>query len=51
MAKNNINTTPTQDICNPSIIKELCKTEMQFVFMWATFPNIGEALKVLSVGF
>ena len=46
MAKQHYNTMSTQDICNLPI-KEL-KTENAICFMWATFPNINEALKVFE---
>ena len=46
MAKQHYNTMSTQDICNLPI-KEL-KTDNAICFMWATFPNIGEALKVME---
>ena len=46
MAKQHYNTMSTQDICNLPI-KEF-KTENAICFMWATFPNIGEALKVFE---
>ncbi len=46
MAKQNYNTMPTDDICKLPINK--IKTDDAVCLMWATFPNIGEALKVMK---
>jgi len=46
MAKQHYETMATEDICNLPI-KEI-KTSETILFMWATFPNIGEALKVIE---
>lgn len=46
MAKQHYETMNTDDICNLPI-KDL-KTDDAICFMWATFPNIGEALKVME---
>lgn len=40
MAKKHYSTMATEDICKLPV-NAIC-------FMWATFPNIGEALKVMS---
>lgn len=46
MAKTHYDTMPTEDICNLPVDKiagggAIC-------FLWATFPNIGEAVKVME---
>lgn len=46
MAKQHYNTMSTDDICNLPV-KDI-KTDDCILFIWATFPNIGEALKVIS---
>lgn len=46
MAKQHYNTMPTADICNLPI--QDIKTEDAICFMWATFPNIDQALKVME---
>lgn len=46
MAKQHYNTMTTLDICNLPV-KDI-KTDDSICFMWATFPNIAEALKVLE---
>lgn len=46
MAKQHYQTMKTEDICNLPIRK--IKTDNAICFMWATFPNIAEALKVIS---
>lgn len=46
MAKQHYPTMSTQEICNMPIHR--IKTDKSILFMWATFPNIGEALKVID---
>lgn len=46
MAKQHYSTMTTKDICNFPI-RKIC-TDKSICFMWATFPNIGEALKVMK---
>jgi N6-adenosine-specific RNA methylase IME4 len=46
MAKQHYPTMSTLDICNLPIHN--IKTDQTILFMWATFPNIGEALKVIE---
>lgn len=46
MAKQHYNIMATDDICNLPI-KEI-KTDDAICFMWATFPNIDQALKVMT---
>ena len=46
MAKQHYNTMATEEICNLPV-KDI-KTDDCICFMWATFPNIAEALKVLE---
>lgn len=46
MAKQHYDTMRTEDICNLPV-RNLC-TDTSILFMWATFPNIGEALKVME---
>lgn len=46
MAKQHYETMSTEDVCNLPI-KQI-KTEDSILFMWTTFPNIGEALKVME---
>lgn len=47
MAKQHYQTMSTEDICNLPI--RSIKTDQAICFMWATFPNIWEALKVMEV--
>lgn len=46
MAKQHYPTMSTEDICNLPI-RDIA-TDDCVLFMWATFPNIGEALKVME---
>ena len=46
MAKQHYNTMTTEDICNLPIRK--IANDNAICFMWATFPNIDQALKVLK---
>jgi N6-adenosine-specific RNA methylase IME4 len=46
MAKQHYPTMPTKDICNIPV-REIC-TDNAICFMWATFPNISEALEVMK---
>jgi len=46
MAKQHYDTMSTEDICALPI--RSISTDNAICFMWATFPNIGEALKVLA---
>lgn len=46
MATRYYTTMSIEDICNLPIQK--IKTDDAILFLWATFPNIGEALKVIS---
>lgn len=46
MAKQHYSTMATEDICKLPV--NAIKTDDAICFMWATFPNIGEALKVMS---
>ena len=46
MAKQHYLTMNTKDICNLPIRK--ISTDDSLLFLWATFPNIGEALKVME---
>jgi N6-adenosine-specific RNA methylase IME4 len=46
MAKQHYPTMSTKDICNLPI--DRIKTDSTILFMWATFPNMGEALKVID---
>ena len=46
MAKQHYNTMSTKNICELPIND--IKTDTTILFMWATFPNIGEALKVIE---
>lgn len=46
MAKQHYATMPTADICRLPI-RKIC-SENAVCFMWATFPNISEAIKVLE---
>lgn len=46
MAKKHYSTMATEDICKLPV--NAIKTDDAICFMWATFPNIGEALKVMS---
>lgn len=46
MAKQHYPTMPTADICALPV-RRIC-TDDALCFMWATFPNIGEALKVME---
>ena len=46
LAKQHYNTMSTQDICNLPV--KNIKTDDAICFMWATFPKIAEALKVMK---
>lgn len=46
MAKQHYSTMPTKEICSLPI-RDIC-TDKAVCFMWATFPNISEAIKVLE---
>ena len=46
MAKQHYSTMSTKEICNLPIRK--IATDDSLLFLWATFPNIGEALKVME---
>lgn len=46
MAKQHYETMTTDDICNMPV-RKIC-TENAVCFMWATFPNMSEALKVMN---
>lgn len=46
MAKQHYATMPTSDICELPV-RKIC-ADNAVCFMWATFPNIGEAIKVLE---
>lgn len=46
MAKQHYDTMATKDICNLPV--KHIKTNATICFMWATFPNISEALKVME---
>ena len=46
MAKQHYQTMSTKDICALPV-RDMC-TDDALLFMWATFPNIGEALKVMD---
>ncbi len=46
MAKQHYKTMTTDEICNLPI-RRIC-TEKSVCFMWATFPNISEALKTMK---
>ena len=46
MAKQKYNTMKTEDIMKISVKK--IKSDKSVCLMWATFPNIGEALKVMD---
>ena len=46
MAKQHYDTMATEDICSLPI-RDIC-TDKAICFLWATFPNIFEALKVLE---
>lgn len=46
MAKQHYATMPTADICELPV-RKIC-ADNAVCFMWATFPNIGEAIKVLE---
>jgi len=46
MAKQHYSTMVTEDICKIPV--KSITTEQSICFMWATFPNISEALKVLD---
>ncbi len=46
MAKQHYPTMKTEDIC--SLPVKNIKTDSAMLFIWATFPNIGEALKVIK---
>ena len=47
MAKQHYNTMTTEEICALPV-RDLC-TKDAVCFMWATFPNIDQALKVMEV--
>ena len=46
MAKQHYDTMSTDDICKLPV-RKIC-TDKAVCFMWATFPNISEALKVVE---
>lgn len=46
MAKQHYETMSTEDICNLPI-RDIC-TDKAICFMWATFPNIDSALRVMK---
>ena len=46
MAKQHYNTMPTRDICSLPI--NSIKTDDALLFLWATFPNVTEALRVMQ---
>ena len=46
LAKQHYSTMTTEEICRLPI--KNIKTETSICFIWATFPNIGEALKVIE---
>lgn len=46
MAKQHYNTMSTEEICKLPVRN--LGTDSAILFMWATFPNIGEALKVME---
>lgn len=46
MAKQHYPTMATEEICKLPI--QRISTDKTILFMWATFPNIGEALKVIE---
>ena len=46
MAKQHYSTMVTDDICNLPI--ESISADNAICFMWATFPNLDQALKVMS---
>ena len=46
MAKQHYMTMRTEDICGLPIKR--IKTDASILFMWATFPNIGQALEVMK---
>jgi len=46
MAKHKYDTMSTQDICELPV--KNISLPNSILFMWATFPNVGEALKVIS---
>lgn len=46
MAKQHYLTMSTDDICQLPV-KDL-KTDNAILFLWATFPNVGEALKIME---
>lgn len=46
MAKQHYKTMPTDEICKLPI-RQICK-DTSVCFMWATFPNIAEAIKVMK---
>lgn len=46
MAKQHYDTMPTTEICDLPV-RDIC-TDKTVCFMWATFPNISEAIKVLE---
>ena len=46
MAKQHYDTIPTTEVCALPV-RDIC-TDKTVCFMWATFPNISEAIKVLE---
>ncbi|MCI8417038.1 MAG: DNA methyltransferase [Lachnospiraceae bacterium] len=46
MARQHYETMRTEDICRLPV-RDIC-TDQAILFLWATFPNIGEALKVIQ---
>lgn len=46
MAKQHYDTMPTTEICELPV-RDIC-TDKTVCFLWATFPNIGEAIKALE---
>lgn len=46
MARQHYSTMSTEDICKLPVRK--LGTDSAILFMWATFPNMGDALKVIS---
>lgn len=46
MAKQHYSTMPTKEVCSLPI-RDIC-TDKAVCFMWATFPNLTEAIKVIE---
>ena len=46
MARQHYSTMSTEDICKLPVRK--LGTDSAILFMWATFPNMGDALKVME---